>query len=101
MSSLAGPSTSRDPEYDKYRQKFKRLRILIIGRANAGKTSILRALCGTEEDLEIYNSKGDRINSEGERIRGAKDINGDHAVEVTLFLAPLVTHLNIESLAGC
>jgi len=28
-------------------------RVLVIGRANAGKTSILQTLCGTTESLDI------------------------------------------------
>jgi len=35
-----------------------RFRILIIGRANAGKTTILRAVCGTEEEPDAYDHKG-------------------------------------------
>ncbi|KDQ15432.1 hypothetical protein BOTBODRAFT_31766 [Botryobasidium botryosum FD-172 SS1] len=47
----------------RYRSEIKRptrFRILIIGRANAGKTTILRALCGDEEP-EVYDGKGDRV----------------------------------------
>jgi hypothetical protein len=38
-------------------------RVLIIGRANAGKTSILQRVCGTTESPEIYtvNQWGDRM----------------------------------------
>ncbi|KDQ10084.1 hypothetical protein BOTBODRAFT_36512 [Botryobasidium botryosum FD-172 SS1] len=36
-------------------------RVLIIGRANAGKTTILRALCGTNEEPEVYDRKGHKI----------------------------------------
>ncbi|KAG1885410.1 hypothetical protein F4604DRAFT_1726037 [Suillus subluteus] len=38
-----------------------RFRILIIGRANAGKTTILQTVCKTQENPEIYNSAGDKI----------------------------------------
>jgi GTPase SAR1 family protein len=31
-----------------------KFRVLIIGRANAGKTSILQRVCDTTEDPEIY-----------------------------------------------
>ncbi|KAG2081770.1 GTP-binding protein [Suillus cothurnatus] len=40
------------------RQKFDRFRILIIGRANAGKTTILQRVCNTQKKPEIYNSAG-------------------------------------------
>ncbi|KDQ19563.1 hypothetical protein BOTBODRAFT_28140 [Botryobasidium botryosum FD-172 SS1] len=36
-------------------------RILIIGRANAGKTTILRAVCGTEEEPDVYDRDGNKI----------------------------------------
>jgi GTP-binding protein EngB required for normal cell division len=36
-----------------------KFRVLIIGRANAGKTSILQRVCDTTESPEIYiNSSG-------------------------------------------
>lgn len=34
-------------------------RILIIGRANAGKTTILRAVCGSNEEPKVYNYQGE------------------------------------------
>jgi GTPase SAR1 family protein len=39
-----------------------RFRVLIIGRANAGKTSILQRVCDTTESPEIYSvdQSGDR-----------------------------------------
>ena len=38
-----------------------RLRILIIGRSNAGKTTLLQRICNTTELPEIFNSKGERV----------------------------------------
>ncbi|KAH7906442.1 hypothetical protein BJ138DRAFT_1094125 [Hygrophoropsis aurantiaca] len=46
---------------DTIRSKFKRFRILVIGRANAGKTTILQKVCGTTDHPEIYDSKGNKI----------------------------------------
>jgi GTPase SAR1 family protein len=34
--------------------KYVQFRVLIIGRANAGKTSILQRVCDTTESPEIY-----------------------------------------------
>jgi GTP-binding protein EngB required for normal cell division len=34
---------------------YVRFRILIIGRANAGKTSILQRVCDTTESPQIYS----------------------------------------------
>ncbi|KAG1791240.1 GTP-binding protein [Suillus plorans] len=45
----------------KIRQEFRRFRILIIGRANAGKTTILQRVCDTRENPEIYDSAGEKI----------------------------------------
>jgi GTPase SAR1 family protein len=41
-----------------------KFRVLIIGRANAGKTSILQRVCDTTESPEIYS-----VDSEGVRTR--------------------------------
>jgi GTPase SAR1 family protein len=35
--------------------KYVRFRVLIIGRANAGKTSILQRVCDTTESPEIHS----------------------------------------------
>jgi GTP-binding protein EngB required for normal cell division len=40
-----------DPvEAAKLRAKYTHFRILVIGRANAGKTTVLRRVCNTKED---------------------------------------------------
>ena len=41
-----------------------RFRVLIIGRANAGKTTILQKVCDTTEGPEVY-----RLGPRGERER--------------------------------
>ncbi|KIM62316.1 hypothetical protein SCLCIDRAFT_119883 [Scleroderma citrinum Foug A] len=47
--------------------RFGRLRILVIGRANAGKTTLLQRICNTTEFPEIFNAKGEK--------------RGDHDIE--------------------
>jgi len=42
-----------------------KFRVLIIGRANAGKTSILQRVCDTTESPVVYQRKG----SNKERVR--------------------------------
>ena len=37
------------------RAKYTRFRILVIGRANAGKTTLLQRVCDTTEDPCIYD----------------------------------------------
>ena len=36
-------------------------RILVVGRSNAGKTTLLQRVCNTTELPEIYNSKGEKV----------------------------------------
>ena len=39
----------------------KRFRVLIIGRANAGKTTILQRVCNATEQPKIFNHKGHEV----------------------------------------
>ncbi|KAG2069048.1 hypothetical protein BDR04DRAFT_1102266 [Suillus decipiens] len=41
--------------------KFGRFRVLIMGRANAGKTTILQKVCNTTDHPEIYDTKGNKV----------------------------------------
>ncbi|KAK7026313.1 GTP-binding protein [Favolaschia claudopus] len=43
------------------RSKLSHFRILILGRANAGKTTILKKVCNSVEDPEIFNLRGKKI----------------------------------------
>ena len=61
----------REPEADihldpkEVKAHFDRIghfRILVIGRSNAGKTTLLQRVCNTTELPEIYNSKGEKVN---------------------------------------
>ena len=47
-----------DVEAVKLREKYTHFRILVIGRANAGKTTLLKRVCNTEDELCIYNEHG-------------------------------------------
>jgi GTPase SAR1 family protein len=49
------------------RKKFEHFRILIIGRANAGKTTLLQRVCKTRENPEIYNSAGKKVRNMASR----------------------------------
>jgi len=47
----AAPMITTDPEEAaKLRAKYTHFRILVIGRANAGKTTLLKRVCNTKED---------------------------------------------------
>ena len=51
----------RDPLREKLKEKCQRFRILIIGRANAGKSTILKNICDTTEEPEILDSEGNKV----------------------------------------
>ncbi|KAG1840667.1 hypothetical protein C8R48DRAFT_788957 [Suillus tomentosus] len=62
------------------RRDINRFRILIIGRANAGKTTILQRVCNTRENPEIYNNAGEKIDPAvlmASRERGVHDIENE------------------------
>ncbi|KAI9433695.1 GTP-binding protein, partial [Lactarius indigo] len=43
------------------RQKYRYFRILVIGRANAGKTTLLKRVCNTTEEPCIYDEKSNSL----------------------------------------
>ncbi|KAG2133616.1 uncharacterized protein EDB93DRAFT_1254830 [Suillus bovinus] len=45
------------------REMIERFRVLIIGRANAGKTTILQKVCNTTDEPEIYDTEGRQIDA--------------------------------------
>ncbi|KAH9029953.1 hypothetical protein EDB85DRAFT_2074375 [Lactarius pseudohatsudake] len=50
------------------REKYRNFRILVIGRANAGKTTLLKRVCNTTEEPCIYDEKSNSL-------RGIHDID--------------------------
>ncbi|KAJ8581292.1 hypothetical protein M405DRAFT_832793 [Rhizopogon salebrosus TDB-379] len=57
---------------------FRRFRILVVGRANAGKTTLLQKVCNTAEKPEILDGKGNKIN--GDAVQGSVD-RGFHDIK--------------------
>ena len=43
------------------RAKYTRFRILVIGRANAGKTTLLQRVCNTTEEPCIYDKNNKNL----------------------------------------
>ena len=43
------------------RQKYTHFRILVIGRANAGKTTLLKRVCNTTEEPCIYDERDNLV----------------------------------------
>ncbi|KAF8556883.1 hypothetical protein OG21DRAFT_503459 [Imleria badia] len=73
-------STENASDFENLRKKFGRFRILIVGRANAGKTTILRGICNTTENPEIHDGDGNKIDPsqvEGSRGRGMHNIENE------------------------
>jgi ATPase subunit of ABC transporter with duplicated ATPase domains len=58
----------------KIRDQCPQFRILIIGKANAGKTTILRKVCNAEPDAKpiIYDAKGKKIKQD---LADVRDVN--------------------------
>ncbi|KAJ8593997.1 hypothetical protein M405DRAFT_858492 [Rhizopogon salebrosus TDB-379] len=62
------------------REKFGRFRILVVGRANAGKTTLLQRICNTTEKPEIFDREGNKIDAvvvQGSVNRGYHDIENE------------------------
>ncbi|KAI6112890.1 GTP-binding protein [Pisolithus sp. B1] len=60
-----------------YMKNIKRFRILVLGRANAGKTTILQRVCNSTDKPEIFDGNGNKIEDvvvQGTLTRGYHDI---------------------------
>ena len=61
--SAPAQGTSDSEYYKKIRAKFERFRILIIGRRNSGKTTILQRVCNTTDKPSIFDRDGKKVRS--------------------------------------
>ncbi|KAI5985508.1 hypothetical protein EDD15DRAFT_2302252 [Pisolithus albus] len=53
-----------DPEkVCEYRKAIKRFRILVMGRGNAGKTTVLHRVCNSTDEPEIFDGNGNKIDN--------------------------------------
>ncbi|KAL4068813.1 hypothetical protein V8B97DRAFT_2024511 [Scleroderma yunnanense] len=71
-SSSANPAVARE-----HFNRIGRFRILVIGRSNAGKTTLLQRICNTTELPEVFNSEGKKINVV---VQGSLE-RGEHNIE--------------------
>ncbi|KAG8958586.1 hypothetical protein FRC03_009001, partial [Tulasnella sp. 419] len=82
-SSLAskGKDIKATPEILKIRDKCPRFRILIIGKANSGKTTILQKMCGTTDTPIVTDQNGKQIDDsvleDPTAMRGMHDIENE------------------------
>ena len=58
IDSVFGNNMKSVPEV---REKYRQFRILVIGRANAGKTTLLKRVCNTDEDPCIYDKENENL----------------------------------------
>ncbi|KAJ6533310.1 hypothetical protein DFH09DRAFT_1043836 [Mycena vulgaris] len=62
------------------RSRCEHFRILVIGRANAGKTTLLKKVCNSIVDPETRSASGEKIDTStlhGSEKRGKHDINNE------------------------
>lgn len=45
----------------KHIDRIDRFRVLVVGRANAGKTTILQRVCNTTDQPEVFNGEGQKV----------------------------------------
>ncbi|KAL4067498.1 hypothetical protein V8B97DRAFT_1873691, partial [Scleroderma yunnanense] len=79
-SSSTGSIPRIDPAVAReHFDRIGRFRILVIGRSNAGKTTLLQRICNTTELPEVFNSEGKKINVvvQGSLERGEHNINDE------------------------
>ncbi|KAI6011111.1 GTP-binding protein [Pisolithus marmoratus] len=65
-------------------KKIKRFRILVMGRANAGKTTTLQRVCNSTDNPKIFDGKGNTIDTgilQGTLTRGYHDIEHELVFE--------------------
>ncbi|KAG2366996.1 hypothetical protein BDR07DRAFT_1479542 [Suillus spraguei] len=63
------------------KEKIGRFRILTIGRANAGKTTILRRVCNSRENPVIYDCAGKRCALVDPAVLDPSRERGEHDIE--------------------
>src|SRR5216683_3038993 len=68
-SSFSQDFRAMDAQQDHPRIPDLKFRVLIIGRANAGKTSILQKVCDTTEKPEIFGLDSSRTRDQDHRVR--------------------------------
>ncbi|KAI6008815.1 hypothetical protein F5J12DRAFT_54789 [Pisolithus orientalis] len=81
VSASARSGLRLDPaKARKYINRIDRFRILVMGRANAGKTTILQRVCNTTDKPEIFNGKGEKVDAtvvQGLTTRGYHNIEDE------------------------
>jgi septin family protein len=72
--------SERDARRARYiRDKIGRFRILVIGRANAGKTTILQKVCNTTEQPVIHTASGEMVRNLSMSLGESSRADADHS----------------------
>ncbi|KDQ50392.1 hypothetical protein JAAARDRAFT_710731 [Jaapia argillacea MUCL 33604] len=74
-----------DQAVRRLRWKYDQFRVLVMGKANAGKTTILQKVCNTTDQPKIYNTEGEEVSARSDlatrantkRQRGVHDIENE------------------------
>lgn len=84
IETTSQENTSSQPAYrldskvaNEYMKNIKRFRVLVMGRANAGKTTILQRVCNSTDGPEIFDGWGNKVRVavvQGTLTRGYHDI---------------------------
>ncbi|KIK19374.1 hypothetical protein PISMIDRAFT_683238 [Pisolithus microcarpus 441] len=81
VSPTSRPLYRLDPaKAQEHVDRIRRFRILVMGRANAGKTTILQRVCNTTDQPEIFNGKGEKVDAtvvQGSLTRGEHNIEDE------------------------
>ncbi|KAI5982091.1 hypothetical protein EDD15DRAFT_2378401 [Pisolithus albus] len=73
------PHLRLDPaKAQRHINRIRRFRILVMGRANAGKTTILQRVCNTTDQPEIFNGKGEKLDA---TVVQSSLTRGEHNIE--------------------
>ncbi|KDQ50607.1 hypothetical protein JAAARDRAFT_41918 [Jaapia argillacea MUCL 33604] len=79
------PDDDDDPDIIKIRQLYHRFRVLIIGKANSGKTTILQKMCDTTEQPIVRDQDGNEIDPS--LLEGPTALRGHHHIEYEVTFA--------------
>jgi len=91
-------------EAAKLRAKYTRFRILVIGRANAGKTTLLKRVCNTTEEPSIYDKGKNLVSYPTYRdiplIISSSTARSDLEGAILMISAPLDLMTDFNTVAG-
>ncbi|KDQ53806.1 hypothetical protein JAAARDRAFT_136609 [Jaapia argillacea MUCL 33604] len=73
-----------DDQTLRLRQNYRRFRVLVMGKANAGKTTILQKVCNTTDQPTILNARGQKI---GLSVVVPSEERGVHNIENEMIFA--------------